>query len=70
MFLRLLYLLMVRLFGWLALLTRGDTSKEVESWCCVMRSPSCDVRSPRSKVALIVDQHPIGAFGSAGARIR
>ncbi|YCK35227.1 helix-turn-helix domain-containing protein [Actinomadura sp. ATCC 39365] len=30
MFLRLLYLLMVRLFGWLTLLTRGDTSKEVE----------------------------------------
>jgi hypothetical protein len=27
---RLLYLLMARLFGWLALLVRGDTSKEVE----------------------------------------
>jgi hypothetical protein len=29
-FLHLLYLLMVRLFGWLTLLTRGDASKEVE----------------------------------------
>ncbi|MEU1722633.1 hypothetical protein [Nonomuraea sp. NPDC005692] len=27
-FLRLLYLLIVQLFGWLALLARGDTSKD------------------------------------------
>ncbi|MFI9836272.1 hypothetical protein ACIHFD_04515 [Nonomuraea sp. NPDC051941] len=30
MFSRLLHLLMVRLFGWLTLLTRGDASKEVK----------------------------------------
>ena len=30
MLFRLAYLLMIRVFGWLALLTRGDTSKDAE----------------------------------------
>jgi hypothetical protein len=40
------YLLMIRLFGWLALLARSDTSKDVEILVFGTRLRSCAVRSP------------------------
>jgi hypothetical protein len=37
---------MIRLFGWLALLARSDTSKDVEILVFGTRLRSCAVRSP------------------------
>ena len=46
MFLRLLYLIMIRVFGWLMLLVAARRPKRRRSWCSVMRSRCSVVRSP------------------------
>ena len=53
--LRVLYLLMVRVFDWLALLARSGTSKEVEILVLRHEVASCAARSPaRSRTGLTV----------------
>jgi hypothetical protein len=46
MLVRLVYLLMIKLFCWLALLARSAPPRTLRSWCSGMRSPSCAARLP------------------------
>ena len=46
MLIRPVYLLMVRVFGWLPLLAQGDAAKDVEILVPSMRSLSCAGRLP------------------------
>ncbi|MEO3859556.1 hypothetical protein [Acrocarpospora sp. B8E8] len=44
MALHLVYLVLLRVFGWLALLPRSDAAKNAKILACAIRSPSCNGR--------------------------
>ena len=50
MSLRLLYLIFIRVCGWLVLLGRSSASKTRNCWCCGMRSPCRGRATPRPRL--------------------